>query len=329
MPVTECVIVRDFQGNSDYSALFCARSPWEPASEPVGIMSKHSLSFITYAGLPNLDPDDELVKEALERRGAQVQARIWDDPSVDWSSAGVCVLRSTWDYHLKYEQFCSWVQKVAGTTTLVNAASQILWNSKKTYLSEMSQAGLPVIPTVFFSKTKRQSLAEVLSDLGWTEAIIKPSVGLATSGVKRINASEQSIKAGELHIDDLLKSCEVMLQEFLPSVHDYGERALIFINGEYSHCVRKSAFQKLAIAGEAGETAATATPEEIDIAKNILAYLDETPLYARVDLVQDKHKKPLLLELELVEPSLFLKTCPQAAEVFAEAILQRTACVAK
>lgn len=286
-------------------------------------MNKPTISLITYDRLPNLDPDDVLLKEALERRGCLVKIAIWDDPRVDWKSAGTCVVRSTWDYHLKYQKFCSWIREVAKVTNVLNSPTQLLWNSRKTYLQHLSKKGLPVIPTYFITESVRPSLAEIMYQFGWNEAIVKPSIGLATSGVQRIKNSMGNLLDGEQHITELLKNSEVMVQEYLPSVHDYGERALMFINGKYSHCVRKSAFQILAVAGAAGETIAEATQEEIAIAASIVNSMDETPLYARVDLVRDRYNRPLLMELELVEPSLFITTKPASAETFADAIMRR------
>lgn len=285
------------------------------------------ISLITYKGLADLDPDDQLLKTALERRGCKVQGLVWDDENVDWENAGVCVLRSTWDYHLSYDKFCSWLFQLSQHTSIMNPVDLVLWNSKKTYLKDLAAAGLPVIPTVFIDENNRQELASLMQSKGWSDIVIKPVVGLATSGVKRIGASKADIEAGEKHISELLKLGEVMVQEFLPSVEGLGERALCFIDGEYSHCVRKSPFQQLAVAGRAGETAVQASDIEIDIAERIVAHLDAPPLYARVDLVGDKNGNPLLLELELVEPSLFLQTNPQAAELFAEAIVSRVSCL--
>lgn len=285
------------------------------------------ISLITYRDLTELDPDDQLLKAALERRGCKVQGLVWDDESVDWANAGVCIVRSTWDYHLHYEKFCSWLSELAKVTSVLNPPDLIKWNSKKTYLRDLMNAGLPVIPTVFIDANNRRSLAEILSENNWSEAVIKPVVGLATSGVKKIDSSKEGLLAGEDHLSCLLKNGEVMVQEFLPSVDGYGERALSFIDGKYSHCIRKSPFQKLAVAGRAGETAVEASAEEIAIAGRTLAYLKVIPLYARVDLVCDKGDRPLLMEFELVEPSLFLQTKPEAAETFADAVMKSVACL--
>jgi glutathione synthase/RimK-type ligase-like ATP-grasp enzyme len=283
--------------------------------------SKPLISLITYSGLPDLDPDDRLVQTELARRGVEAVPAIWNDPTIDWSKSSFSILRSTWDYHLHYLQFLSWAEQVSAQTELLNPLPMIKWNSKKTYLADLHEAGLPVIPTAWIHDSKGPSLVQILQENQWNEAIIKPSIGLATAGVKRTNL--ENADNDQVHVEMLLRSSEVMVQEYLPSVHQYGERALIFIDGEYSHTVRKAPFQILAAAGQAGESRAQCNAQEIEIAKSFLDYLDTTPLYARVDLVRDAANQALLLELELVEPSLFLAFAPESAEKFAEAILRR------
>lgn len=283
--------------------------------------TRQAISLITYNALPDLDPDDRLLQSALEKRGVESTPAIWNDPSVNWSHSSACILRSTWDYHLHFEKFLHWAEEVSSATKLLNPYPLVKWNTRKTYLAELSANGLPVIPTEWIHDATSPTLAQILKDRNWSEAIIKPSIGLATSGVRRTNM--ENAAADQEHVNKLLATSEVMVQEFLPSVHQYGERALIFIDGEYSHTVRKAPFQILAAAGQAGESLAESNPKEIEIARSVLNYLDSPPLYARVDLVRDASLKPLLLELELVEPSLFLSFAPEAAEKFAEAILRR------
>lgn len=306
-----------------HSAIVCARFISLNAIKFKNHMqtgTKQIISLVTYAGLPNLDPDDQLLQAALNRRGFEVRPAIWNDPSIDWSSNAACVVRSTWDYHLNYFEFLKWAEKVSTNTTMLNPYPLIKWSSRKTYLADLSKAGLPVIPTAWIHNSSGPTLKKILQENNWDEAIIKPSIGLATAGVKRSNRS--NAEADQAHVEQLLQSSEVMVQEFMPSVQQYGERALIFIDGQYSHTVRKAAFQVLAAAGQAGESLAECNPEEIKIAEKILSYLDSPPLYARVDLVHDASGNPLLLELELVEPSLFLSFAPESADRFAEAILR-------
>ncbi len=281
------------------------------------------ISLITYDGLPNLDPDDCLFKDELVKRGHKVFTCIWDDESIDWSKFDVSIMRSAWDYHLKKDKFYAWMEKISGQTKLLNSAEMMKWSSHKSYLKELSEANLPVVETLWVEKGGR---ADGLFDkLNWQKTIVKPAVGLATFGVKKFAlmengaSSKAGIKEAESHANDLAKTDDVMIQPFISSVEDYGERALIFLNGEYSHTIRKASFQALAPGGHAGEAAVSTDSDEVAVAQKVLEYLAQRPLYARVDLVRDSVGKPLVLELELVEPSLFLSFHPPAAVAFADA----------
>jgi hypothetical protein len=138
--------------------------------------------------------------------------------------------------------------------------------------------------------------------------------------VKKFVLDAEGKKAAAEHANELAKNGDVMIQPFLSSVDEYGERALVFIGGKYSHTVRKSSFQKLAPSGHAGESSVPSDPEEVALAEKVIGYLKESPLYARVDLVRDFEGKPKVLELELVEPSLFFCYAPAAPAMFADSL---------
>jgi len=173
---------------------------------------------------------------------------------------------------------------------------------------------------VWLSRGQSADLRALLRERGWKQAVIKPGVGLATRGVMRVDGSGSGLRAAQAHTAALLIEHDVMVQPYLSSVERYGERALVFIDGKYSHAAQKTAFQPLAPAGEAGETLIVADDEEIAIASRVAAMTDDRALYARVDLVRDDDGQPLVIELELVEPSLFLSLYQPAAERFADAL---------
>lgn len=285
--------------------------------------------FATYDGLSNLDPDDRLASVELERRGEKVEPVIWDHEDehggIDWKSATACVVRSTWNYHLKLDQFRNWLRRVNAECKLLNPLELMVWNSRKTYLRDLEQRGLSTVPTVFFDGTF--DVGSVSREQGWEQFVIKPVTGLATYGVKTINSLDLgALEQAQVHCDSLLKDGTVMVQPFLKSVGDekLGERALVFIDGEYTHATRKTAFQPLKPAGGAGEYPLTAEPDEVELAKRTIASLDTTPLYARVDIIRTDDGKPVILELELVEPSLFLAFSNDAVQKFVDALLRRT-----
>ncbi|MDQ2817631.1 MAG: hypothetical protein M3T49_05395 [Candidatus Eremiobacteraeota bacterium] len=277
-------------------------------------------SFITFAGLAELDPDDRLAADLLSERGYRVQAVSWDDPAVDWSAAGTCVIRSTWNYHLRYGDFMHWLQRVQSATQLWNPAPLVRWNADKRYLRQLGQAGIPIVETLWLQSHAEADVAARAALSGWSDVVIKPAVGLATFGTRRANLAAGDLSAVQSHVDRLLQDGAVLVQPYMTSVERYGERALVFIDGRYSHAVRKTAFQQLLPAGEAGETSVEAAPEEIDLAARVINCIDGPTLYARVDLVRDDAGAPRLIELELIEPSLFFGLCKPAAQGFADAL---------
>ncbi len=280
-------------------------------------------TFVTYDGLPDLDPDDRYAVDALARRGRSVAPAIWNDPSVDWSRAGICVIRSTWDYHLDRPAFLAWAERVAALGPLWNPLPVVRWNSHKGYLRDLEQRGAPVVPTDWLPAGHAADVGAALREREWLRAVIKPAVGLATRGVLMVDLERDGAAAAQSHVDALLREHDVLLQPFLPSVERYGERALVFIDGAYSHAVQKTAFQPLAAAGDAGEVLVEADAEEIAVASAVAAMAPRPVLYARVDLVRGEDGRPLVIEFELVEPSLFLSLYPPAAERFAVALDER------
>ena len=277
-------------------------------------------TFVTYGGLPQLDPDDRLAVDALARRGLLAQPAIWNDPKVEWSRAGICVIRSTWDYHLDYQSFLAWAERVSAVTQLWNPLPLLRWNSHKSYMQELGSRGIPIVPTLWLHAGTKPDVRALMSERGWERAVLKPAVGLATRGVMLVDATRDGLAAAQAHAETLLGEQDAMLQPFVKSVERYGERALVFIDGQYSHAAEKVAFQPLAPAGEAGETLAVADTDEIDTATRVADLVKGQAIYARVDLVRDDEGRPMVIEFELVEPSLFLSLHPPAAERFADAL---------
>ncbi len=278
-----------------------------------------TFTFVTYCDLPILDADDRLVTTELKQRGFECKVADWRDTSVDWANAGICVLRSTWDYHLHYQEFLNWLTKVSAQTILWNDTELVRWNSKKTYLFDLERAAIPIVPTVLFEQGSTENLKSVLDKQNWTKGILKPVVGLSTFGVRIIESDSKNIQE---QLEAMLESSDVLLQPFIETVHERGERALVFIGQEYSHTIRKSAFQPLAQAGEAGETLEQADERELDLARRVLAEVKKPYAFARVDLIRDTAGEDLLIELELVEPSLYLQMYPAAISKFADTLCQ-------
>jgi glutathione synthase/RimK-type ligase-like ATP-grasp enzyme len=281
-------------------------------------MRMPDFTFVTYADLPDLDPDDRLAVVEVERRGASVGAQVWSDAAVDWSSAGTVVIRSTWDYHLHHDEFLEWVDRVAAVTSIWNPPSLVRRNSVKTYMKDLEERGVPVVPTAWIDQGASCDLRRLMRDRGWEKAVVKPIVGLATEGVRMVAPGDDGAQA---HLDALVVRGGAMVQPFMPAVSSYGERALVHIGGAYSHAASKVAFQPLANAGDAGEKPVIASPAERAAAELAIATLDSPWLYARVDVVPDDVGRPLVMEFELVEPTLFLGLDDHAPRRFAEALM--------
>lgn len=280
--------------------------------------TKLPFTFVTYCGLPDLDADDRLVLLELERRGYKCLTADWRDNNFNWAEGGICVIRSTWDYHLFYDEFRQWLDEVAQKTVIWNSPSLVRWNSNKLYLKELENADVPVIPTLVFTKENADSFDFLLAERGWTDAVLKPSIGLSTFGVTRIRANEDSNRQ---KLDAILQRSEALVQPYVDTVLDRGERALVFLGGTYSHAIRKSAFQPLAQAGEAGETVVEADEAELQLAHQVLSQIMEPTIFARVDIVRDQGGADLIMEVELVEPSLYLGMVPNAVAKFADVLI--------
>jgi hypothetical protein len=292
--------------------------------------------FVTYGDLKQGDPDDLEALEILRKRGYNCSVADWRDSTFPFQSSRLVVLRSTWDYHLHHSEFMAWLKSLASHSILKNSWELVQWNSDKRYLRDLAARGIDCVPTYYIEEgaeqVTRSALAEILASLSGSSpanssssfssrVVVKPSIGLSTFGVKKFDLSTVAGEDAALeHINQLARDYCVMVQPFLAEVESYGERALAFIDGEFSHAIRKTAFQHLAVAGEAGEAMVPASAEEIAFGYKTLAALSEKPLYARVDVIPDAAGALRLLELELIEPSLFLKLAEGASAKMADAV---------
>jgi hypothetical protein len=258
---------------------------------------------------------------------------VWDDPAVDWSGFDLAVLRSTWDYPPRRGEFVAWATSVP---RLANPPEVVSWNTDKRYLVELSLADLPVVPTSWLAP---DDAGQLPADGEW---VVKPAVGAGGRycGRYRLDDPEHRRLARD-HVARLQGMGRLaMLQPYLPAVDTYGETALLFIadphRGDlvYSHAIRKGPMltgpdregQELYRPEQISERVPSAS--ELAIARRVVAEVpggSDRLLYARVDLIPGPDGRPLLVELELTEPSLFLGHDAGAAHRFAAAIAARVA----
>lgn len=280
------------------------------------------IAFVTCADLLVLDPDDQLLAAELTALGHEVVARAWDDGDVDWAAFDLALVRSPWDYHLRRDAFVHWAERVGRLTALRNPPETIAWNTDKRYLRRLAEAGVPTVPTAWLARGERVDLPALLAERGWEDAIAKPAVGLGSSGLLRIAAADAP-GDGARHLAELLDGGDAMVQPFVASLPREGERSLIFFDGELSHAVRKRpAAGDFRVQPDFGAVTTAEEPgaAELAVAEAALATLGATPLYARVDLVSGDDGTPWLMELELVEPTLYFAAAPGSAARFARLV---------
>lgn len=279
--------------------------------------------------LANILRDDALLAEGLAAEGLTAVRVDWADPSVDWSQFRAAVFRTTWDYFDRFDAFSAWLRDVQSRTELLNAASTIRWNLDKHYLGDLAQRGVPTVPTRFIEREDGQRLGDLLELAGWDEAVIKPCVSGAarhTHRVTRATADDVDRALAALRPHEAF-----LLQPFVPSILTEGELTLVVIDGLVTHAVRKRAKPgDFRVQDDHGGTWEEVVPsvEEIAFAERAMAAVTPRPVYGRVDLVRDDDGAPMIMELELIEPELWLRTHPSAAQRLASAIARAVAGVA-
>jgi len=291
------------------------------------------LALVSARAARDLDEDMPPLLAAFAAAGAQAAIVDWDDPHADWGQFDAALLRSAWDYTERLSEFLHWAEHTAARTALFNALPVVRWNCDKHYLLHLAARGVTVVPSSFAEPgmQAQQLLEDTLARYGHADLVVKPAVGAGSRDTRR---HPRTARAAILaHMQGLLDSSRsVLLQPYLGSVDHHGESALIYIDGEFSHAIRKGpllprgadATEALFAAEEI--TVRDAAADERALAERIFAVLPfERLLYARVDLIRDDAGHPALLELELTEPSLFLAHADGAARRLAAAALARLA----
>lgn len=281
------------------------------------------VALVTWRELPDLDPDDRPLAAALRERGLEVAIVPWDDATFDWSTARLAVLRNPWDYFHRRDEFLAWGQRVEAVTRLENPLAVVRWNLHKGYLTELADRGAPIVPTTLVPRGESFDVARHAAAHAWEGVVVKPAVSADSWETHVVPAHRIEVAQG--HLDRLAAERDVLVQPFLGSVEDHGERCLVFLDGRFSHAVRKNSITRGGRwAGLPEGTPVTAEPAEREAAERVLAASGLGPLlYARVDLVRDGNGEPCLLELELAEPTLFLADAPAGLARMTEAIVGR------
>jgi glutathione synthase/RimK-type ligase-like ATP-grasp enzyme len=278
------------------------------------------IAFATCRALKILTADDQLAVEPLWKHGISVDPVSWDDHSADWSKYKAVILRTTWDYHRRLPEFLNWVNDLEKQRIPIwNSAAVIRKNVIKRYLIDLQNAGIPIVSTMWIPKGTKTNLRNILNGHGWSAAIIKPDV--SASAYRTWYTDVHLATKLQQNLDEILADTGALIQEFRNEINS-GEWSLIFFQSKFSHAVIKlPAPGDFRVQEELGGIVEAALPPELLIhqAEKILEQIEGPILYARVDGIVSKDQF-LLMELELIEPSLFLGSSPTAPEVFAKSI---------
>jgi glutathione synthase/RimK-type ligase-like ATP-grasp enzyme len=291
-------------------------------------MERARLGLVTTVELGIVD-DDRPLADALARRGVDAIAVPWDAAPDDHAAATApraLLMRSAWTSHLAPARFLAWLAaQEAGGARIVNAPALVRWNLRKTYLRELAAAGATLPPTVWLEAGARASLATVLADAGLDQAVVKPVVSASAYRTIRVGAGASAAVAAahQVVLDEILADGGAMVQGFVPEVERAGELSLIVIGGAFTHAVcKRPAPGDFRVQSDFGGSRASIDPPAslIALAEALVARLAPAPLYARVDLVVTP-AGPVLMELEAIDPELFLRRAPAAAERLAELLV--------
>lgn len=287
------------------------------------------LALATSSKHPQLTADDRRLLDPLRDHGMDAQPAIWNDPKQDWSQFAAVAIRSCWDYHLEPKKFVAWIAQLeSANIPILNPAPLLRWNANKSYLRDLDTRGIPIVPTFWPEKTAEPILLEEkLRELGWHKAVVKPRVS-ATAYRTQLVTQEGAATAQPL-FDELHRGSGVMLQKFMDIITTEGEWSLLFFAGNFSHAVlKKPQPGDFRVQNDFGGTAQLADPPAHVLASAARAVHAVDPtVYARVDGVVAESQFRLM-ELELIEPMLFLADHPDAPARFAAAIAKELLYVA-
>ncbi|MEZ6033606.1 MAG: hypothetical protein R3C17_10970 [Planctomycetaceae bacterium] len=282
------------------------------------------IAFLTMDNLDGFISYDQLVAECLASRGMQVESVSWRDRRVQWDDFEMVIIRSPWDYQHAADEFLSVLEEIdASEAILWNPIEVVRWNIRKTYLQDLSAHEIEIVPTQFIHSPTEFQIDNMFEFFGTDQIVIKPVIGAGAEHTFRLN--RDSTTAVMPQILTLYADRLALLQPFIPGVIDSGETSLVFFAGQHSHSVLKTPkagdFRVQEEYGSQVE-AIQADPAFVELASRALELAPQPALYGRVDLVQLQNGRPAVMELELIEPSLYLRYDKHSAARFAAVIRQ-------
>jgi hypothetical protein len=280
------------------------------------------IAFATYAGLQGLTPSDQLAADELHRRGSTVIPLPWSAPG-DWRQFDAVVIRATWDYYTRPAEFLCWLRSLEEQrVSLWNPAPLASWNMHKGYLRDLERAGVAIVPTAWISPSSSTgTLQQLVRTHGWSDVVVKPAVSANANRTWRTHAAVT--EGDEAQFRALLAAGEVMVQPVMEPLMRDGEWSFVFLGGEFSHAVlKRPAPGDFRVQTNYGGTVTRLDPQAqwVKQARSILDAVPAPWLYARVDgcIIDERF---VLVELELLEPDLFLNFEPRAPARFVDSLL--------
>jgi hypothetical protein len=279
------------------------------------------IALATSSNYPDLTLDDRLLPPALTGLGLHAEPAVWNDPGVEWQRFRAVVLRSAWDYHLRVNEFLDWLARIETLGIPIwNPPVIVRWNAHKTYLRDLEKKKISIIPTIWVERNDAASLGEILKDADWREAVVKPAVSATAHGMFRTSMNRAG--ADQPAVDSLLQNGTIMVQPFVEEVCSKGEWSLMFFDRKYSHAVLKRPKEgDYRVQNDfGGSVIAQISPERFIVdAERAIGTVDGPLLYARVDGIEVANQL-CVVEMELIEPALFLANSDSAPARLAEVI---------
>ena len=269
----------------------------------------------------NILKEDGLLLCSLKKLGFNVSRVSWSSKTFNWEEIDYAIFRTTWDYFERIDEFLFWIESYAKKITFINSLSLIRWNLDKNYLQDFPKSH--VVPSIFCDLNTSICLKDVFKKTGWNEVIIKPSVSAAAWNTHHVTPKNLNKKEGVF--SKLKSKHKMIIQEFQESVLKAGEVSMIVLGGVFSHAVLKKAKKNdYRVQDDFGGTVSvySASKKEIKFAEDIVAMCPEKTLYARVDILFGNNKKPLLSELEIIEPELWFRFNEKSADLLAQKIFE-------
>ena len=267
---------------------------------------KKCLALITWSGLPHGAASERLMLPHLAAANVQTKFVDWRSTNCDFSKFDLVVLRSCWDYHLRVAEFIGWLQRIAQTTPVLNTINTVLWNYNKFYLQEVEALGIEIAATIFVTHASGLG-AELETIRGWEKIVVKPAISASAHNTRLVDGATFSKESEPIR---KMQGQPFLVQQFIPEIETQGEISFIYIDGAYSHAVlKRPAVGDFRVQKEHGGSAELFHPDSalLNQADRIAATVPQVreSLYCRIDAVA-RRGKLVLMELELIEPELFL-----------------------